>query len=47
MTAEIDYEGVLKVDLPDGLKAGEKIKLKGKSVFQFRDGLIYTLTDYS
>ena len=47
VTVEIDYEGVLRVDIPNGLKAGETLKLKGKSVFQFRNGLIYALTDYS
>jgi ketosteroid isomerase-like protein len=47
VTVDIDYEGVLRVDLPNGLKAGEKIQLKGKAVFKFRDGLIYQLTDYS
>lgn len=47
VTVEIDYEGMLRVDIPNGLKAGETLKLKGKSRFQFRDGLIYALTDYS
>jgi len=47
VTIEIDYEGVLRADFPNGPKAGETIKLKGKSVFKFRDGLIYQLTDYS
>ena len=47
VTVDIDYEGVLRVDLPGGLKAGETLKLKGQSVFRFRDGLIYELTDYS
>lgn len=47
VTVGIDYEGVLRADLPNGLKAGEKIRLQGKSLFKFRDGLIYQLTDYS
>lgn len=47
VTVEIDYEGVLKVDIPNGPKAGETLKLKGKSVFRIRDGLIRGLTDYS
>lgn len=29
----VDYIGTLATDLPDGLKAGEKLKLKGKSIF--------------
>ena len=47
LTIEIDYEAGLKADIPNGPKAGETLKLKGKSEFQFRDGLIYALTDYS
>jgi hypothetical protein len=47
LSVEIDYEGVLRVDLPNGPKAGETLKLNGKSEFKFRDGLIYALTDYS
>ena len=30
MTVEIDYEGVLKMDIPNGSKAGETLRLKGK-----------------
>ena len=47
MSVEVDYEGVLREDIPNGLKAGETVKLKGKSDFQFRDGLIHSLTDSS
>ena len=47
VTVETDYEGVLKADVPNGPKAGETLRLKGKSVVRFRDGLIYALTDYS
>jgi len=47
VTVEIDFGGVLRTDLPNGLKAGERIQLKGNSVFKFQDGLIYQLTDNS
>jgi ketosteroid isomerase-like protein len=47
VTVDIDYEGVLRVDLPGGPKAGQVLKLKGKSIFRFSDGLISELTDYS
>jgi hypothetical protein len=47
VTADIDYQGVLRVDLPDGPQAGHTLKLKGKSIFRFRDGLIYELIDQS
>jgi ketosteroid isomerase-like protein len=47
VTVGIDYEGVLRVDLPNGVKAGQILKLNGKSIFRFRDGLIYELIDQS
>ncbi len=43
----INYEGVLAEDIPNGPKAGETLRLKGKSVFKFKDGLIVSLVDYS
>ncbi len=46
-TAQIDYEGVLAVDLSDDLKAGDTIRLQGKSVYCFADGKIIYLADYS
>ncbi|WP_242928257.1 nuclear transport factor 2 family protein [Pontibacter vulgaris] len=45
--AVIDYEAKLAIDLPNGLKAGDKLELKGKSVFTFEDGKIMRLQDYS
>ena len=47
VTVDIDFEGVLRLDLPNGLKAAQTLKLKGQSVFRFRDGLIYELIDQS
>jgi hypothetical protein len=47
VTVENDYEGVLKAGIPNGPKAGETLKLKGKSVFRFRDGSIDSLADFS
>jgi hypothetical protein len=47
ITVDIAYEGVLSVDLPNGLKAGQTLRLTGRSVYELRDGLIYKLTDYS
>lgn len=43
----IDYEGVLAADLPNGMKAGEILRLNGKSEFTFRDEKIYRITDIS
>lgn len=47
VSVDIVYEGVLREDIPNGLKAGEVVRLKGRSDFQFRDGLIHSLIDYS
>lgn len=44
---EINYEGTLATDLPNGLKAGEKLLLKGKSVFKFKDKKMTIIEDYS
>lgn len=44
---EIDYAGVLAVNLPNGMKAGETLQLTGHSDFVFQDQKIYRLTDYS
>lgn len=46
VTVDVIYTAVLRTDLPSGLKAGESIKLNGRSVFEFRDNVIYKLTDY-
>ncbi|OXA95546.1 nuclear transport factor 2 family protein [Flavobacterium hercynium] len=44
---EIDYYAVLAIDFPNGLKAGQELNMKGKSVFQFSDDKIVRLTDFS
>jgi ketosteroid isomerase-like protein len=43
----IDYKGVLAMDLPNGMKAGEILQLTGRSEFTFRDGKIYRILDIS
>lgn len=45
--AEIDYQGRLKIDLPNGLKAGDELKLRGRSEFEFENNLIKSLKDFS
>jgi len=45
--AEIEFEGLLAQDLPNGLKAGETLALGGTSEFLFRDGLISSIIDKS
>lgn len=46
-TVEVDYEGVLAADLPNGMQAGEALRLSGRSDFGFRDGLIAHIRDVS
>jgi ketosteroid isomerase-like protein len=43
----VSYSGILAVDLPNGLNAGESINLKGISEFQFNNGKISSIIDKS
>jgi hypothetical protein len=47
MVASIHYEAELAADLPDGMKAGERMDFKGTSEFMFKDGLLCSITDSS
>ena len=44
---EVDYEAVLAIDLPNGLKKGENLDMQGKSIFKFLGNKIIELTDIS
>lgn len=44
---KVDYEAILAVDLPNGMKAGDVLKLQGKSVFHIEDGKLIVIEDYS
>ena len=44
---EIEYHAVLASDLPNGLKKGTALKLKGVSFYEFEDDKIKRLVDYS
>lgn len=44
---EIDYYAVLAMDFPNGMKTGEELNLKGKSIFEFSDDKILKLSDIS
>ncbi|CAM3050241.1 nuclear transport factor 2 family protein [Paenibacillus taichungensis] len=44
---DIDYEGILSSDLPNGMKAGETLKLQGKSIFQMKDKKLILIEDLS
>jgi len=41
----VDFSGVLAVDLPDGPAAGETLRLRGESIFTFRDERIVAIED--
>ena len=43
----VDYEGELAADVGPGLRAGDVLRLTGRSTFAFRDGLIVELVDES
>jgi hypothetical protein len=44
---EIDYNAVLAIDLPNGLKKGSNLSLEGKSIFKFSGDTIIELIDVS
>jgi hypothetical protein len=46
-TIEIDYHAVLATDLPNGLKKGSELNLKGKSEFTLAGNKIIAITDIS
>ena len=43
----ISFQAILAVDFPDGLKKGDELTLKGRSIFKFLDNKIIKLTDIS
>jgi hypothetical protein len=43
----VDYFAILAVDFPNGLKAGDTMELKGRSIFKFKDNKIIELRDIS
>ncbi len=47
VSVDIDFTGTLATDIPNGMKAGEELRVTGRSEFVFRDEKIYRLTDYS
>ena len=47
VSVDIDFAGTLATDIPDGMKAGEELRVTGRSEYIFRDEKIHRLTDYS
>jgi len=44
---KIDFMGVLAMDIPKGPKSGKIIKIKGKSIYSFKDRKIISIEDIS
>lgn len=44
---EIDYRATFAADLPDAFKKGDRIELKGRSIFRFSDAKISEIEDIS
>jgi ketosteroid isomerase-like protein len=44
---EVDYEGVLAADLGPQMRAGDTLRLAGRTTFGFRDGRIASVVDES
>lgn len=47
IVVEIEYEAILAIDLPNGMKAGDRLLLEGQSEFQFADSKISKIVDRS
>ena len=43
----IDYCATVAMELPNGLKPGDTLRLQGKSIFRFDDGKIISIEDIS
>lgn len=47
VTINIDYFGLLAIDLPNGMKAGDTLEMQGQSTFGFSGGKIIEIIDRS
>jgi hypothetical protein len=45
--ATVTFRAVVANDLPNGLKSGQVLSLCGRSEFEFRNGVIWKITDIS
>jgi hypothetical protein len=44
---QIFFEGTFALDLPNGVRAGQRIAMPGRSEFRERDGLLIYIADHS
>jgi hypothetical protein len=42
---QVDFFAILSKDLPNGLKKGEIISMKGESIFKFKEGMVLEIID--
>jgi hypothetical protein len=47
VSVDIDYTALLAIDLPNGLKAGDRLELKARPEFELENGRIKTIRDIS
>ena len=47
VSINIGYKAILAIDLPNGMKSGDTLELKGKSEFEFENGKIKSISDKS
>lgn len=45
--AQIAFEGVFAMDLPNGVRAGQRLQLSGRSEYRQHEGLLIHIADYS
>ncbi len=45
--AEVSFNGIAAVNLPTGIRAGQSVDMRGATFFEFRDGKIARIADYS
>lgn len=45
--AEVEFEGKAAVNLPNGTRSGETVKIRGASFFELRGELLSRIADYS
>jgi hypothetical protein len=45
--AEVEFEGKAAVNLPNGTRSGETVKIRGASFFELRRELLSRIADYS
>ncbi|MBE1162456.1 nuclear transport factor 2 family protein [Dyella acidiphila] len=44
---QIFFEGTFAIDLPNGVRAGQRMAMPGRSEFRERDGLLIYIADHS